>query len=69
LVGFQLQTFLETGVTEVTAESDIAPYRGALDHVPRDALASALGLTMEDMNAAKAGDPDAPEPDDRGSGM
>lgn len=51
----ELQAFVETELVDV-ASGDVEPWRGALDHVPRGALADALGVSIDDVNAIKAGE-------------
>lgn len=63
----ELQAFVESEVVEV-AGGGVEPWRGALDHVPRGALADALGVTMADVNAIKAGEVDVGDGDGDGEG-
>lgn len=49
-----LQDFLERDVVELAA-GDAEPWRGSVDHVPKGALADALGVTMDDVNAIRSG--------------
>lgn len=49
-----LQDFLERELVEL-ATGDAEPWHGSVDHVPKGALADALGVTMDDVNAIRSG--------------